>query len=155
MTETGEATASASLIVLCRPDYLALGRLVAGALGARQGWDEEVIVDLKVVVSEVASFFLASSESPAGHPNEHGLSAGCSLRLDFEVAPDEWTLTVTNPDLGLRIPRSAFSDPTTERALGLTVVQALADSVEHTDDEAQGTVFRLRKHISPIDIAAD
>ena len=55
----------------------------------------------------------------------------------------------------LRLPESAFSDPRSERALGLTIVQALADSVEQSDDQAEGTVFRVRKHLTPFENSED
>lgn len=157
--QVGEVTgprSSVSLDVPCRPEYLSLGRLVAGSLGVQQGWDEEAITDLKVVVSEISSFFIASTENPGAPSNEQdGLPRAAVLRLGFDVGPDDWTLTVSNPDLMLRLSESAFSDPRSERALGLTIVQALADSVEQDDDQAEGTVFRVRKHVTPFENSED
>ncbi len=147
---------SVSLDLPCRPEYLALGRLVAGSLGSQQGWDEEAITDLKLVVSEISSFFITSPDVLcAGSEYRNGGSRAAALRLGFEVKPDEWALTVCNPDLELRLPQGAFSDPLSERALGLMIVRALVDSVEQSDDQLKGTVFRLRKRLSPVQYPED
>ena len=156
MGEVTGPTSSVSLDVPCRPEYLALGRLVAGSLGVREGWDEEAITDLKLVVTEVSSFFVAANDIPSARSDEqNGPSPAAVLRLGFDVGPDDWTFTVSNPDLMLRLPGSSFSDPRSERALGLTIVQALADSVEQSDDQAEGTVFRVRKHLTPFENSED
>lgn len=160
MAEASEFRSFASLVIPCRPEYVALGRLVAGSLGAREGWDEEDITDLKMVLSEVSSFFLAppefhSGEEGASTPEAPCASSNSTLRLDFETMPEDWTLTVSNPDLELRLPTGAFSDPLSERSLGLTIIRALVDSVEQTDDHDEGTVFRLRKHLSSADCHED
>lgn len=140
---------SVSLDVPCRPEYIALGRLVAGSLGLQQGWDEEAITDLKMVVSEMSSLFISPPDPPdPGALAEKASSQTSILRLGFDVKPDEWTLTVCNPDLGLRLSQDACSDPLSERALGLTIVRALVDTVEQSDDQTRGTVFRLSKHLS-------
>jgi anti-sigma regulatory factor (Ser/Thr protein kinase) len=61
----GSAQASVSLVVPCKAEYVALCRLVVGALGAREALDEEVIADLKVVVTEACNCFLAGNNLPA------------------------------------------------------------------------------------------
>jgi anti-sigma regulatory factor (Ser/Thr protein kinase) len=157
--QVGEVTgprSSVSLDVPCRPEYLSLGRLVAGSLGVQQGWDEEAITDLKLVVTEISSFFLAPADVPRARSNEQDdPSPAAVLRLGFDVGPDEWMLMVSNPDLMLRLPENAFSDPHSERALGLTIVQALVDSVEQSDEQAEGTVFRVRKRLTLFENSKD
>ena len=151
-----EGSSTVSLDIPCRPEYLALGRLVAGALGTRQGWDEEAISDLKLAVSEVASFFMSSPEVPGPAAAEFEDDRNIAkLRLEFAVDVDEWNLTVSNPDLALRLPQDAFSDSLSERGLGLMVVRALADSVEQRDDQSEGTTFLLRKHLYPVEDPED
>lgn len=157
VTETEQALeankgTSISLDIPSRPEYLSLGRLVAGRLGLQMGWEEEDIADLKLVVSEVCSFFLTSSDPVKAPSDETDVrESESSLRLSLDVTHHDWTLTVRNPDLALRLPQGAFCDPHSERSLGLTVVEAVADSVECRDDESEGTVFRLHKHLSPFE----
>jgi hypothetical protein len=141
---TSGAQSSVSLVIPCRPEYLSLGRLVAGALGAREGWEEEAITDLKVVISEVSSFFLEPTDKTVGEAST-GSVPSTSLRLDFEVAAGGWTLAVSNP--GSRgTPLSTFNaDLSGEHALALTIVRSVTDRVERADDPFQGTVFRVRK----------
>jgi anti-sigma regulatory factor (Ser/Thr protein kinase) len=156
VAEENGPQSSVTLDVPCRPEYLSLGRLVAGSLGGQQGWDEEAITDLKLVVSEVSSLFITSPDSPCLHAGEQDEPAPYGvLRLEFEVGPTDWTLIVRHPDLGLRLPDGAFADPHSERALGLTIVEALVDAVEQSDDQTEGTVFRVRKHLSPFEDAED
>lgn len=163
MVEASGTQSSVSLVIPCKPEYLALGRLVAGSLGAQQGWNDEAVTDLKLVVSELCSFFFTAQD--AAHSEsvsaQGGISAGsgagsCStLQMEFEVDVDSWLLTLSNPDLALRLPAAAFADPVSEGSLGLTIIQALVDSVEQTDDQTEGTVFRVRKQLNAADTSED
>lgn len=154
---------SVSLVVPCKPEYSSLGRLVAGSLGTQQGWGEEAVTDFKLVVSELCSFFFTAAESVrpesanAGTQIQATHSAGLPpvLRMDFEVDSDSWRLTVSNPDLVLRLPSAVFADPVGEGSLGLTIIRALVDSVERTDDDKEGTVFRVHKRLSAVATSED
>ncbi|MFH1833479.1 MAG: ATP-binding protein [bacterium] len=139
-----------SLVIPCKAEYLALCRLVAGALGARENVDEEFIADLKVVVTEVCNCFLAESGACAPPGSERDpAEAPRALRLDFFPRGDVWEITASNPDRRLRILPAGACDPTSERGLGLTIIQALTDSVDLTDDDIDGSVLRLMKRVSP------
>lgn len=157
MVEARGTGSSVSLVIPCKPEYLALGRLVAGSLGAQQGWDKEDITDLRVVVSELSSFFIAPSDELLAPRSTVPAdpAAASALRLDFEVEPQAWTFVLSNPDLALRLPLETFSDPLSERSLGLTIIQALVDSVEQTDDQTDGTVFRVSKQLAAADTPED
>lgn len=146
----GGAQASVSLVIPCKPEYVALCRLVVGALGAREALDEETVADLKVVVTEACNCFL-------------GESGGCSLpesgrdpaepfpalRLDFHLTAEAWEIRVSNPDRRRRILPSSLCDPMSEGGLGLTIIRALVDTVEQNDSDAEGSALRLVKRMSP------
>lgn len=140
---TTDTQPSVSLVVPCRAEYVALCRLVAGSLGLQEALDEETIADIKVVVTEAFNYFLAGEE-----PEGPALGEAPCLQLDLTASPDEWVIIMSNPDHRLRIPRGIFKDPMSESSLGLTIIEALVDSMEHTDDDIQGSVFRLVKRIS-------
>ncbi len=152
-TETNTAADSddrstVTLTVPCKAEYVALGRLAVGALGAREGIDEETVADLKVAVTEAcASFITRTGVSPTGE-------APAILKIDFRVTPATWVITVSNPDRKARIRMSALCDPLFEGGLGLTIMRALVDLVEESDTDEEGTVFRLVKHIGADSAAA-
>ncbi len=150
MVETSADTQpSVSLAVPCRAQYVALCRLVAGALGAREALDEETIADIKVVVTEAFNCFLGPECEVSGTFTEATDVEAPSLRLEFTVGPEEWTIVMSNPDHRRRIPRASVSDPMSEGGLALTIIEALVDSMERTDSDEDGSVFRLVKKVSP------
>jgi len=61
----------------------------------------------------------------------------------------------TATDLVLRLPSPVFADPVGEGSLGLTIIRALVDSVERTDDDKEGTVFRVHKRLSAVATSED
>lgn len=139
-----------TLVIPCKAEYVGLCRLVAGVVGARESLDEEVIADLKLVVTEACTCFVWGPEggalsdgfiAPRGSP--------CSLRVDFNVMPEEWEITISDPERKRRVPLSDRCDPMTEGGLGLTIIKALVDSLEHTDSDEEGSVLRLVKRLPP------
>jgi anti-sigma regulatory factor (Ser/Thr protein kinase) len=116
-----------------------LGRLVTGSLGAQQGCEEEAITDMKLVVSELSSFYFNGSCT--------------ALHLQFNVGPTAWELVISDPNCSTRLPAGMFIDPSTDKNLGLTIVEALVDEVEQADDPDRGTVFRVRTQVKPADQA--
>ena len=85
-----------SLVIPCRPEYVGLCRLVVGALGTRDSLDEEVVADLRVIVTEACNCFLALADGG------NGITAppGCSMRLDFDSRPDAFVISVFYPERG-------------------------------------------------------
>jgi serine/threonine-protein kinase RsbW len=145
-----------SLVIPGRAEYVGLCRLVAGVVGARESLDEEVIADLKLVVTEACTCFLWG---PDGSPpyEEGAVSPGppCSLRVDFDVMPEAWEITVSDPDRKHRIPLSVRGDSMCEGGLGLTIIKALVDSIEQTHSDAEGSIVRLVKRLAPRPAPAD
>jgi serine/threonine-protein kinase RsbW len=150
-TNTGAESDDRSTVTLtipCKAEYVALGRLAVGALGAREGIDEETVADLKVAVTEACACFITrTGVSPTGE-------APAILKIDFRVNPAKWVITVSNPDRKARIRMSALCDPPFEGGLGLTIMRALVDLVEESDTDDEGTVFRLVKYIGSDSSAA-
>lgn len=145
-----------SLEIPCKAEYAVLCRLVAGALGARESLDEELIADLKVVVTEACSCFLGGRDDcslPERDPDAPERSP--SLRMDFKVTPDTWEITVCDPDGRRRILPASPCDPMSEGGLGLIIIKALADSVELTDSDTEGSVLRLVKRLSAKPVFTD
>lgn len=145
-----------SLTIPCKAEYLALCRLVVGALGSHEGLDEEVVADLKVVVTEACNCFLADAEGCSPPSDEQGQAqpAGqqepsASLRMDVYVSPEAWEIMVFDPDQHRRISPESVCDPLSGGGLGLTIIQALADFMEQTDSDAEGSVIRLVKRTAP------
>jgi serine/threonine-protein kinase RsbW len=130
-----------TLTVPCRAEYVALGRLAVGAIGAREGIDEETVADLKVAVTEACACFVTCAT------DESLDDVSPVLKIDFHVEPATWIITVSNPDQKARIRSDSFCEPLSEGGLGLTIMRALVDLVEETDSDQEGTVFRLVKHV--------
>jgi len=137
-----------SLVIPCRAEYIALCRLVAGALGARESLDEELIADLKVVVTEACACFLGEHCGPLS-PDGQAVTAvpTASLRMDINATADAWEIAVSDPDHRLHIRPSSECDPLSEGGLGLMIIRALVDTVEHTDSDTEGSVLRLVKRL--------
>jgi hypothetical protein len=68
--------------------------------------------------------------------------------MDFVVNPGDWVITISNPDLTRRISVTPPRDPESESALALMIIEALVDSVERFDSDAEGSVLRLVKRLS-------
>jgi Histidine kinase-like ATPase domain len=148
--------APVSLVIPCKAEYVALCRLVAGALGASLALDEEVIADLKVVVTEACNCFLVEpgscSVARAGPVEKEEAAA---LRLDFLTDPEVWEINVSNPDRSRHLVSLRSCDPLSESGLALTIIAALVDSVEQIEDEAGGSVLRLLRNVRSEPRSAD
>jgi len=127
-----------------------LCRLVAGVLGARESLDDEVIADLKLVVTEACTCFVwgpDSGSTPIRQAPDCGSS--CSLQVDFNVMREAWEIVISDPDHKRRMPPSERCDPMSEGGLGLSIIKALVDTVEQTDSDEAGSMLRLVKQLQP------
>jgi len=126
-----------SLVIPGRPEYVALGRLVAGGIAAS-------IADLKLIVTEACTLFMYG---PGGtQPGQTGQEeAPSSIQLEFAVTPAAWQIVVSDPERRHRLAGLTSADPMSEGGLGLTIIKALVDSVEYTETETEGSVIRLVK----------
>jgi Histidine kinase-like ATPase domain len=151
------ASSPLSLVIPSRPEYVALCRLVVGALGVRDSLDEEVVADLKVIVTEACNCFLvvacgakAGEEAVCGAGEggeETGASPACSIRMDFDSRPHAFVISVLYPERRALVPWLEGCDPMSDAGLGLTILKALTDEMVEFDTEDEGTVLRLTKFL--------
>lgn len=141
---TDLAMSPVSLVIPCRLEYVALCRLVAGALGVRDSLDEEVVADLKVIVTEACNCFLAVA---CGDPSSAGEATRCSIRMDFLSRPDAFVISVLYPERRGLVGWLEKCDPMSEAGLGLTILKALTDEMVELDTDAEGTILRLTKRL--------
>ena len=100
----------ALLDVPARSDLLALLRTVVADLAARRGFSYDAIEDLRIAVSEAATFLLGAAP-PAS-------------RLQLRVSPSLDGLTV---GLSTDVPTEVWPPPGTDRTLAWQVLSALTD----------------------------
>jgi len=138
-----------SLVIPRRAEYVSLCRLVAGAVGAGESLGEETIADLKLVVSEACGCFMAESDTGPSAPASSDASPTLgSLRIDFDIVPESWEITVSDPEGRCRDLASRRCDPNSEGGLGLIILRALVDSMEYVDSDAEGSSLRLVKKMA-------
>ena len=136
-----------SLVVPCRPEYVSLCRLVAGAIGARDRLDEEVVADIKVIVTEACDCFLAMASAAEGASATEGVAdPGCSIRMEFDSRPEEFVISVLYPEKRELLSWLESCDPSGQAGLGLTILKALADDIVELAD-AEGTILRVTKRL--------
>jgi serine/threonine-protein kinase RsbW len=129
-----------TLSIPCKPEYIALCRLTVGAIGSREGLDSETVADLKVAVTEAATWLIGPScpdTADEGAISDHGLTAR------FTVSPDAWRIDVSHASQ-----YRARTGASTEDDLGLMIIEALVDEVEQHEDPDSGTVVHLVKYLS-------
>jgi serine/threonine-protein kinase RsbW len=150
MEESRSGQRAISLVIPCRAEYVGLCRVVAGVVGVRESLDEEDIADLKLVVTEACTCFLWGPDgSPSSEDEPTPIEPPRSLRVDLHVLPEAWEITISDPEHRYHMPGSGRCDPRGGSGLGLTIIKALVDSVEHTETEVEGSVIHLVKRLAP------
>jgi serine/threonine-protein kinase RsbW len=122
----------ALLDVPARSDLLALLRTVVADLAARRGFSYDAIEDLRIAVSEAATFLLGAA-SPAS-------------RLQLRVSPSLDGLTV---GLSTDAPTDVWPPPGTDRTLAWQVLSALTDEAVLVTD-AGTPALHLTKRSTPV-----
>ena len=148
--QSGSGHGAVSLVIPCKAEYVGLCRLVAGAVGNQESLDKETIADIKLVVSEACACFVGrSDEERSESATATGEEAPGFLQVDFNVAPESWAITVSDPEQRCHIVPLGHCDPMSEGGLGLTIIKALVDRVEHIDSEDGSCILRLVKRLTP------
>lgn len=147
--DLGAGQQPVSLVIPCKAEFIGLCRLVAGVLGGRESLSEEDVADLKLVVTEACTCFLWG---PDGPPLTDETAAPANfpsrLRIDFNVLPQAWEITVFDPDGNYRLPPTTHCGSAAGGGLGMTIIKALVESMERTDNGGEGSVIRLTKRLS-------
>jgi serine/threonine-protein kinase RsbW len=144
---TTSAPAPLSLVIPGRPEYVALCRLVAGAVGARDSLDEEFTADLKVLVTEACNCLLARDGSADPSASGGLVATGHPIRMDIDSRSDAVVISVFSPEHRSLIAWLESSPPTSEVGLGLTIMRALSDEMDERDAQPAGTVLSLTKRL--------
>jgi len=108
----------------------------------------EDIADLKLVVTEACTCFLPGSDDEVS--SGASVAAGEvpeSLRVDFQIQSDSWEITVADAEHRHCLSEESACVPESSGGLGLTIMRALVDRVEHDHAESGGSVLRLSKRI--------
>jgi serine/threonine-protein kinase RsbW len=154
--DVGTGKQPVSLVIPCKAEFIGLCRLVAGVLGGRESLSEEDVADLKVVVTEACTCFIWG---PDGPPLADEVVAPpdspSRLRVDFNVLPRAWEIVISDPDGGYRLPPTTPCDPAGGAGLGMTILKALVESIERTDNDGEGSVLRLMKRLPDAGAGAD
>ena len=137
-----------SIVIPCQAEYVGLCRVLAGVVGGRVAMDAEDIADLKLVVTEACALFLPGlgEESFPGHVDRPA-DMPESLRVDFQIVPGYWEVTVSDAEQRYILPERCSQSHLDSDGLGLTVMRALVDRVEHTHSESGGSVILMFKQI--------
>ena len=146
-----------TLTIPSKAQYVGLCRLALAALATQDQLSEEVVADLKVAVSEACALFvpLAEEEDADGRPAGDGRSetaadlavaSPADVTVDYVLFDDHWAVEVS----GARdaFPRSEIENPTSERALGITIIKALVDRLDLPAPGADTAVVRLVKRLA-------
>ncbi len=144
--DDGPGQQPVSLVIPCRAEYVGLCRVLAGVVGARGSLHAEDIADLKLVVTEACACFLPGyQDDEMSTPCKSSEGPPDSLRVDFQIGPSIWEVTVSDADRRHIIPDESNCSPFGSGGLGLTIMRALVDSLEHTYAERGGSVIRMSK----------
>ena len=150
MRSTGSAESPVSIVIPCRAEYVGLCRLLAGVVGGRNAMDAEQIADLKLVVTEACTCFLSESECDATEDSSDRVHPPPdSLRVDLSMGPEGWEVTVADSESRHQLSEDSKCLTLDSGNLGLTIMRALVDKVEHTVGENGGSVIRLSKGMGP------
>lgn len=140
-----------SISIPRQAEYIGLCRLLAGVVGTRGSMNAEDVADLKLAVTEACTCFLWGSEGGGVEdPEDRADDPSEALSVEFRVEMDGWEVSVSDPDHRHRIPGDAEGALSGPGGLGLTIMRALADHVEHTYTEAEGSVIRMSKRITDL-----
>lgn len=148
-TDSGSDEQPVSIVIPCQAEYIGLCRLLAGVVGTRGLMHAEDIADLKLAVTEACTCFLWDPEDGSGTERADGKDeVPEALRIEFRTTPEEWQLTVCDAEHRHRLPGDSTGVACGSGGLGLTIMKALVDTVEHVHAEGEGSVIRLSKRIA-------
>jgi hypothetical protein len=148
---TAPVQSQVSLVIPCHPQYVPLCRLVAGAIGSRDGLPEDLVADLKVVATEACNCLLAFKGGAPEHPGAAGAGlakpagSDCTIHMEFDSGAGEFAVSALFPGPARLMPWLEGCDPMSEAGLGFTILKALTDEIAESDAGADGTMLRLIK----------
>ena len=121
-----------NLSIPTKPEWVAVARLTIAAIANRLPFSVEDIEDLKLAMAEACTYVIAASSEP-------------SIDMTFETGKDFLRIRVR--DRGAVRPEKAPVRPTgvSTEGLGIFLIQALMDEVEHTSEGPAGSELVMTK----------
>jgi serine/threonine-protein kinase RsbW len=117
-----------------KPEWVAVARLTIAAIANRLPFTVEEIEDLKLAIAEACT-----NAIQGGRGSE-------SIDIRCETASDHIRIHVR--DRGARLPEPVpAGKPAPVEGLGIFLIQALMDSVEHSVDPERGSQLTMTKRV--------
>jgi serine/threonine-protein kinase RsbW len=136
-------TTIVSLAIPAKPEYLVLGRLVLTGLAGANAFDDDVLGDLKLALTEAAANAIV-------HAYADGADGGVVIR--YELSPSRIEVTVTDDGQGIAGEELAALDdiPSSlepgESGMGLSIIRALVDELSlEPGPGGRGVTLRFAK----------
>ncbi len=128
--EAAAANRTVSLTIPAKPDYVVLARLALSAVCRMAPLELEAAADLKLAITEAATFLMGGDRRSAAREAEEAES----MRFSFDLQDDELVVEVTGSE------QRTFSEE--ERELSRAIIDATVDGCEY-----EGGTMRLRKRL--------
>ena len=128
--EAASANRTVSLTIPAKPDYVVLARLALSAVCRMAPLELEAAADLKLAITESATFLMGGDRRSASRESEEAES----MRFSFDLQDDEIVVEVTGSE------QRTFSEE--ERELSRAIIDATVDDCEY-----DGATMRLRKRL--------
>ena len=123
-----------------RAEYLILGRLALAGVARAVAIDDEVLADLKLVVTEACGNVVRHAYAADGDDGR--------VHLAIDVTEGQATISVADDGIGLSSQTVPAPEELPESGMGLAIIAAIADEVEIGPSGANGgTTLTVRKRI--------
>ena len=125
--EASSSDRTVALTIPAKPDYVVLARLALSAVCRLAPLELEAAADLKLAITEAASFLMGGDRRAAARGN--GEASELTFRFDLE--DDQIVVVVSGPE--------APTVSEEERELSRAIIGATADDCEYSDGEMRLT----------------
>ena len=133
---TGEQTVR--LTIPAKAEYVSLCRLALSGLARVQSFEDELLADLKLAITEAASNSVRHAY----------MGGGGVVEVVYRLDPDRLEVEVVDTGAGFDLePRDAEGDELSEGGLGIAIIRAIADEFE-LNSGAGGSRIRFAKHLA-------
>jgi serine/threonine-protein kinase RsbW len=138
--ETVETTV-VTLTIPAKAEYITLGRLALTGLVRSGAFDEEMLADLKLALSEACS-------NSVRHAYRDGRDGVVEIR--YELAPDRVAIEVVDDGSGFAPALDAEGvEDLAEGGLGIAIIRAVSDEFEvGARGDGEGVRLRFVKHLA-------
>jgi serine/threonine-protein kinase RsbW len=127
-----------------KPDYLLLARLALSGLTRSAPFDDEVLADLKLAVTEACG-------NAVRHAYPDGAGDVC---VSYVISAEALEMIVEDQGTGFgeRDPSDAPISVPLESGMGISIMRAIVDELDvHAGPDGRGTVVRMTKRLAPVE----